>query len=60
MPLNSVGGSGGLYWQEITDPQIEVTLCLIRPVPRPQTALPLEAAALAKSTLLEILGSSGA
>ena len=60
MPLNSIGGSesGGLYWQKITDPQIEVTLCLIRPVRRPQTALPLEAAALAKSALSEILGTS--
>jgi LysR family transcriptional regulator, nitrogen assimilation regulatory protein len=40
MPLNSIGGSesGELYWQKITDPQIEVTLCLIRPVRRPQTA----------------------
>jgi LysR family nitrogen assimilation transcriptional regulator len=60
MPLNSIGGSesDGLYWQKITDPQIEVTLCLIRPVRRPQTALPLEAAALAKSALSEILGTS--
>jgi LysR family nitrogen assimilation transcriptional regulator len=60
MPLNSIGGSesGGLYWQKITDPQIEVTLCLIRPVRRPQTALPLEAAALARSALSEILGTS--
>jgi LysR family transcriptional regulator, nitrogen assimilation regulatory protein len=60
MPLNSIGGSesGELYWQKITDPQIEVTLCLIRPVRRPQTALPLEAAALAKSALSEILGTS--
>jgi LysR family transcriptional regulator, nitrogen assimilation regulatory protein len=59
MPFNSIGGSGGLFWQKIVDPQIQVTLCLVSPVRRPQTALPLEAAALAKSTLSEILGMGG-
>lgn len=57
MPRNSmrVGvGGRGLYWQKITNPEIKVTICLIRPVRRPQTALQLEAAALAKALLLKI------
>jgi hypothetical protein len=46
----------GLHWQKIVKPEIEVTICLIQPARRPQTALSLEAAALAKATLLELLG----
>jgi LysR family nitrogen assimilation transcriptional regulator len=56
MPHNSMRGSEGrgLHWQKITNPEIEVTICLIRPVKRPQTALHLEAAALTKALLSEI------
>ena len=58
MPLNSMRGpeGRGLHWQKIVKPEIEVTICLIQPARRPQTALSLEAAALAKATLLELLG----
>ena len=57
MPLDSMRGSEGhgLHWQKIVSPEIKVTLCLIRPVRRPQTALPLEAAALAKTALSKML-----
>ena len=56
MPRNSIrGGEGrGLHWQKITNPEIEVTICLVRPVRRPQTALLLEAAALARALLSEM------
>jgi len=58
MPVNSMRGpeGRGLHWQKIVKPEIEVTICLIQPARRPQTALSLEAAALAKATLLELLG----
>ena len=58
MPLDSMRGSEshGLHWQRIVSPVIEVTLCLIRPMRRPQTALPLEAAALVRTMLSEMLG----
>jgi len=58
MQLDSMRGSEGhgLHWQKIVSPVIEVTLCLIRPVRRPQTALPLEAAALARTMLSKMLG----
>ncbi len=58
MPLDSIRGSEGhgLHWQKIVSPEIEVTLCLIRPVRQPQTALPLEAAALVRTALSKMLG----
>jgi hypothetical protein len=56
MPVNSMREGRGLHWQKIVKPEIEVTICLIQPARRPQTALSLEAAALAKATLLELLG----
>jgi LysR family transcriptional regulator, nitrogen assimilation regulatory protein len=51
MPLGSMrGGEGhGLRWQKIVSPEIQVTLCLIQPMRRPRTALPLEAAALVRT-----------
>jgi len=57
MPLNSVRRSSHprLSWQRIVKPVIEVTICLVRPVRGAQTALPTEAAALARSTLVELL-----
>jgi LysR family transcriptional regulator, nitrogen assimilation regulatory protein len=57
MPLNSMRGpeGRGLHWQKIVKPEIVVTICLIQPARRPQTALSLEAAALAKATLLDLL-----
>jgi LysR family nitrogen assimilation transcriptional regulator len=57
MPRNSMlgGESRGLHWQKIVNPEIEVTICLIRPVRRPQTALLLEAAALTRALLSEIV-----
>ena len=58
MPLDSMrGGEGqGLHWQKIVSPIMEVTLCLIQPVRRPRTALPLEAAALVRAMLSRMLG----
>jgi len=57
MPLNSMRGpeGKGLHWQKITNPEIAVTICLIQPARRPQTALSLEAAGLAKAALLDLL-----
>src|SRR5580692_199863 len=57
MPLNSMRGpeGKGLHWQKIANPEIAVTICLIQPGRRPQTALSLEAAALAKASLLDLL-----
>jgi hypothetical protein len=57
MPLNSVRGpeGKGLHWQKIANPEIAVTICLIQSARRPQTALSLEAAGLAKATLLDLL-----
>ena len=56
MPRNSIrrGEGWNLHWQKITNPEIEVTICLVRPVRRPQTALLLEAAALARALLSEM------
>jgi hypothetical protein len=55
-------GGTGLYghackldWQKIVKPEIEVTICLIQPARRPQTALSLEATVLAKAALLDLL-----
>ena len=58
MPRNSIrGGEGrGLHWQKIMNPEIEVTICLVQSARRPQTALPLEAAALARTLLSEMSG----
>jgi LysR family transcriptional regulator, nitrogen assimilation regulatory protein len=58
VPVNSMRGPEGkaLRWQRIVKPEIEVTICLIQPTRRPQTALSLEAAALAKATLVDLLG----
>lgn len=57
MPVNAVRGSAGsgLSWQRIVEPTIVVTICLLNPSRRPQTVLVTEAAALARSTLLEII-----
>jgi LysR family transcriptional regulator, nitrogen assimilation regulatory protein len=57
MPLNSMRGPEvkGLHWQKIANPEIAVTICLIQPARRPQTALSLEAAGLAKAALLDLL-----
>jgi LysR family nitrogen assimilation transcriptional regulator len=57
MPLNSMRGpeATGLHWQKIVTPEIEVTICIIQPSRRPQTALSLEAAALAKGALFDLL-----
>jgi LysR family nitrogen assimilation transcriptional regulator len=61
MPLNSMRGpeGRGLHWQKIVNPEIEVTICLIQPARRPQTALSLESAALAKAALLNLLKLAG-
>jgi len=45
----------GLHWQKIANPEIAVMICLIQPARRPQTALSLEAAGLAKAALLDLL-----
>ena len=57
MPVNSVshGSHPRLSWQRIVKPAIEVTICLVRPIRGPQTALPAEAAALARGTLAKLL-----
>jgi LysR family transcriptional regulator, nitrogen assimilation regulatory protein len=57
MPLNAMRGpeGKGLHWQKIVNPEIAVTICLIQPARRPQTALSLEAAGLAKAALLDLL-----
>jgi LysR family nitrogen assimilation transcriptional regulator len=57
MPINSLrrGERPGLSWQRIVKPAIEVTLCLVRPIRSPQTALPTEAALLARSILAQAL-----
>lgn len=58
MPVNAVRGSAypRLAWQKIVAPSIEVTISMLKPARRPQTALIVEAAALARSTLVELLG----
>jgi LysR family nitrogen assimilation transcriptional regulator len=60
MPRNSMRRSEGerLYWQKITNPEIEVTICLVQPVRRPQSALPLEAAALTRPLLSVLVESA--
>lgn len=57
MPANSLGldDHDSLSWQRIVSPTIEVTVCSIRPDRRPQTALSIEAAELARQTLANIL-----
>jgi LysR family nitrogen assimilation transcriptional regulator len=57
MPINSLrrGERPGLSWQRIIKPAIEVTVCLVRPVKSSQTALPTEAAMLARNTLAKLL-----
>ena len=57
MPINSLrhGERPGLSWQRIIKPAIEVTVCLVRPVRSSQTALPTEAAMLARTTLAKLL-----
>src|SRR5260370_8514405 len=56
MPLNSMRGPEvkGLHWQKIANPEIAVTICLIQPARRPQTALSLEAAGPAKAGPLDL------
>jgi LysR family nitrogen assimilation transcriptional regulator len=60
MPVNSLRRDSHprLSWQRIVKPVIEVTICLVRPMRGAQTALPTEAAALARSTLVELLAES--
>jgi LysR family nitrogen assimilation transcriptional regulator len=62
MPINSLrrGERPGLSWQRIIKPAIEVTICLVRPVRKPQTALPTEAAMLARSILSQMLSETTA
>ena len=57
MPINSIRSSDhpSLHWQRIVSPQIEVTLSMITPVKRPHSPLPVEAARLAKETLISLL-----
>ena len=60
MPINSLRHRDHprLSWQQIVKPSIEVTLCLVRPVRSPQTALPAETAVLARSILVELLSEA--
>jgi LysR family transcriptional regulator, nitrogen assimilation regulatory protein len=60
MPINSLrrGERPGLSWQRIVKPAIEVTICLVRPIRSPQTALPAEAAMLARSILAQMLSKT--
>jgi LysR family nitrogen assimilation transcriptional regulator len=58
MPMNAMRGNAypRLTWQKIIAPNIMVTICMLKPARRPQTALVAEAAELARSTLVELLG----
>ena len=60
MPINSLRHRDHprLSWQRIVKPSIEVTLCLVRPVRNPQTALPAETAMLARSILVQLLSDA--
>jgi len=57
MPLISKRAteSRGLHWQKVVYPEIKVTICVVRPVRRPQTALPLDAATRSKALLSELV-----
>ena len=59
MPMNAVRANARsrLSWQRIVAPAIVATICLLNPARRPQTALVAEAAALARSTLVELIGA---
>jgi LysR family nitrogen assimilation transcriptional regulator len=60
MPINSLRHRDHprLSWQRIVKPSIEVTICLVRPVRSPQTALPAETAMLARSILAQLLSDA--